>query len=162
MSLFSRTKRELRATEDKISDSARKAQEIIEAANKEGRSRTDDENADVAECHKTIETLKEHKRDLEDQLDLEKSIQEQVGGERPESEGIALADGVKGISFPEREESPGEQFVSSEGFKRIQAEYKANGRLGQGISTGAVKVDAKGTLLEGAGGGGAPLAAPVP
>lgn len=162
MSLFSRTKRELRATEDKISDSARKAQEIIEAANKEGRSRTDDENADVAECHKTIETLKEHKRDLEDQLDLEKSIQEQVGGERPESEGIALADGVKGISFPEREESPGEQFVSSEGFKRIQAEYKANGRLGQGISTGAVKVDAKGTLLEGAGGGGGPLAAPVP
>lgn len=162
MSLFSRTKRELRATEDKIADTARKAQEIIEAVSKEGRSRTDDENAEVAECHKTLETLKEHKRDLEDQLEVERDIQASVKGIDPEPAGLPLQNGAQSVSFPKREESPGEQFVSSEGFKKIQAEYKANGRLGQGISTGAVPVDTKGTLLEGAGGGGGPLAAPVP
>lgn len=162
MSLFSRTKRELRATEDKIADTARKAQEIIEAVSKEGRSRTDDENAEVAECHKTLETLKEHKRDLEDQLEVERDIQASVKEIDPEPSGLPLQNGVAGISFPKREETPGEQFVNSDGFKKIQAEYKANGRLGQGISTGAVSVDTKGTLLEGAGGGGGPLAAPVP
>lgn len=162
MSLFSRTKRELRATEDKIADTARKAQEIIEAVSKEGRSRTDDENAEVAECHKTLETLKEHKRDLEDQLEVERDIQASVKEIDPEPSGLPLQNGHASVSFPKRDESPGEQFVNSDGFKKIQAEYKANGRLGQGISTGAVSVDTKGTLLEGAGGGGGPLAAPVP
>ena len=162
MSLFSRTKRELRATEDKIADTARKAQEIIEAVSKEGRSRTDDENAEVAECHKTLETLKEHKRDLEDQLEVERDIQASVKEIDPEPSGLPLQNGAASVSFPKREETPGEQFVNSDGFKKIQAEYKANGRLGQGISTGAVSVDTKGTLLEGAGGGGGPLAAPVP
>ena len=88
MSLFSRTKRELRATEDKIADTARKAQEIIEAVSKEGRSRTDDENAEVAECHKTLETLKEHKRDLEDQLEVERDIQASVKEIDPEPSGL--------------------------------------------------------------------------
>lgn len=162
MSLFSRTKRELRATEDKIAETAAKAQEIIEAVSKEGRSRTDDENAEVAECHKTLETLKEHKRDLEDQLEVERDIQASVKEIDPEPSGLPLQNGVAGISFPKREETPGEQFVNSDGFKHIQAEFKNNGRLGQGISTGAVAVDTKGTLLEGAGGGGGALAAPVP
>ena len=162
MSLFSRTKRELRATEDKIAETAAKAQEIIEAVSKEGRSRTDDENAEVAECHKTLETLKEHKRDLEDQLEVERDIQASVKEIDPEPSGLPLQNGAASVSFPKREETPGEQFVNSDGFKKIQAEYKANGRLGQGISTGAVSVDTKGTLLEGAGGGGGPLAAPVP
>lgn len=162
MSLFSRTKRELRATEDKIAETAAKAQEIIEAVSKEGRSRTDDENAEVAECHKTLETLKEHKRDLEDQLEVERDIQASVKEIDPEPSGLPLANGAAGISFPKREETPGERFVNSDGFKQIQAEFKNNGRLGQGISTGAVAVDTKGTLLEGAGGGGGALAAPVP
>jgi hypothetical protein len=44
----------------------------------------------------------------------------------------------------------------------INTYREAGGRFPQGFSTGAVALESKGTLLEGAGGGGGPLAAPVP
>ena len=59
--------------------------------------------------------------------------------------------------------SLGEIFTDSDGFKRVQEQYKSSGRLPQGVSTGAVPIEMyKGTLLETAVGGGGPLAAPVP
>ena len=60
--MISRTKRELRATEDKIAEIAAQAKSIIEGAANEGRSRTDEENADVAELHKNLEHVKGMKR----------------------------------------------------------------------------------------------------
>lgn len=160
--MLSRTKRELRAVEDKIAETAAKAELIITTAAQENRPRTDEENADIAEYHKNLELMKANKRELEDQLDLEKSIQESVKSVEPASAGVPLENGAQSVTVPQREETPGERFINSEGFKKIQAEYKSNGRLSQGISSGAVAVDTKGTLLEGAGGGGGPLAAPVP
>ncbi len=159
--MLSRTKRELRAVEDKIAETAERAKTIIEGAAQEGRSRTDDENAEIAELHKGLEVLKGNKRELEDQRDLEQEIQDSVGAIGADEKGIEVKS-LDSISFPKREETPGEIFVASEGFKRIQAAYKDGGRLGQGMSTGAVSVDTKGTLLEGAGGGGGAVAATVP
>ena len=57
----------------------------------------------------------------------------------------------------------GEMFTESAGFKIRQQAFKESGTLPPGMSTGAVDVyQTKGTLLEGAGGGGGGLAAPVP
>lgn len=156
--MLSRTKRELRATEDKMVEIAKEAKSIMETADSEGRSRTDDENAQIAELHKSLEILKANKRELEDQRDLEEQVDSTIG---EIDKGVEVKD-LGQITFPRREETPGEIFVQSEGFKRIQQSYKDNGRLGQGITTGPVPVETKGTLLEGAGGGGGPLAAPVP
>lgn len=160
--MLSRTKRELRAVEDKMSEVANEAKSIIEAASKEGRSRSDEENADIAELTKKLGVLKDNKRELEDQLETEEDIQEAVKDIGGESKGVELSQGVQSISFPQVEKTPGEIFVSSEGFKAIQEQYKSTGRLSQGVSSGQVAVETKGTLLEGAGGGGGPLAAPVP
>ncbi len=159
--MLSRTKRELRAVEDKMTEVANQAKSIIESASEEGRSRTDEENADIAEFHKKLEVLKDNKRELEDQLGTEQEIQDIVGTMGSDEKGIEVKS-LDSISFPKREETPGEIFVRSEGFKTIQAAYKDGGRLHQGATTGAVAVQTKGTLLEGAGGGGGPLAAPVP
>ena len=59
--------------------------------------------------------------------------------------------------------SLGEQFTDSHAYKSAIDTYReSGGRFQQGFSTGAIGLEAKGTLLEGAGGGGGPLAAPVP
>lgn len=160
--MLSRTKRELRAVEDKIAEVADQAKSVIEAAAKEGRPRTDDENAEVAELHKSLEILKGNKRELEDQFELETSIQESVKELEPDTRGVPLANGARSIEPQIVDNSPGAKFVRSDGFKKIQDAYKSTGRLPQGMTTGSIPVDTKGTLLEGAGGGGGALAATVP
>ena len=156
--MLSRTKRELRAVEDKMTEVANEAKSIIESASKEGRSRTDEENADIAECTKKLEVYKSNKRDLEDQLATEEEIQGIVGkmGEQPE--GIELSHGVKSISVPAQDYTPGEIFVQSEQFKHLQSTIKAGGR----VNTGPMDLSTKGTLGITAGSGGTALAAPVP
>lgn len=160
--MLSRTKRELRAVEDKIAEVADQAKSVIEAAAKEGRPRIDDENAEVAELHKSLEILKGNKRELEDQFELETSIQESVKELEPDTRGVPLANGARSIEPQIVDNSPGAKFVRSDGFKKIQDAYKSTGRLPQGMTTGSIPVDTKGTLLEGAGGGGGALAATVP
>jgi len=56
----------------------------------------------------------------------------------------------------------GEQFTDSKAFQGAVQMYRESGRLPMGFSTGAVSLDMKGTLLEGAGGGGGGLANTVP
>ena len=157
--MISRTKRELRATEDKIAEIAAQAKSIIEGAANEGRSRTDEENADVAELHKNLEHVKGMKRELEDQLELEESINgavEDIGG------GVEVKS-LESVSIPRQDYTAGEMFVQSEGFKRLQALYKSgNGALGENASTGPVDLSTKGTLGITAGSGGTALAGPVP
>lgn len=150
--MLSRTKRELRAVEDKMTEVANEAKSIIESASKEGRSRTDEENADIAEFHKKLEVLKGNKRELEDALEVEESIQESVKGMGDMTE----APEVKHFPQPKAPMSYGEVFVQSDGFKRLQAEVKSGGRLSSGA------IETKGTLGITAGSGGTALAGPVP
>jgi HK97 family phage major capsid protein len=150
--MLSRTKRELRAVEDAMTETANQAKSIIESASKEGRSRTDEENADIAEFHKKLEVLKGNKRELEDQLEVEESIQESVKGISEDSEPVQM----KHYPQPKAPVTYGEAFVQSEGFKRLQAEVKNGGRLSSGA------IETKGTLGITAGSGGTALAGPVP
>jgi HK97 family phage major capsid protein len=156
--MLSRTKRELRAVEDKIVEKANEAKSIIETATNEGRSRTEDENARVSELHSEIEHLKSEKRQLEDQRDLELEIQASVKDVEP-TDGVELKNGLQSVTTPKPEMTPGEVFVSSEGFKAVHEQFKAGQQ--SRFSTGAVNVNTKGTLLEGTAGSGAGLI-PVP
>lgn len=155
--MLSRTKRELRAVEDAMTETANQAKSIIESASKEGRSRTDEENADIAEFHKKLEVLKGNKRELEDQLAVEESIQESVKG-MGETDGGVEVKSLEGIQFTKRDYTPGEIFVESAQFKDLQATLKAGGR----VNTGPMDLSTKGTLGITAGSGGTALAAPVP
>ena len=80
--MLSRTKRQLREVEDKIAEEANAAKAIMATANEEGRSRTDDENADIAEHHKRIGVLTENKREFEDQLEIEEQIEKPARASR--------------------------------------------------------------------------------
>lgn len=151
--MLSRTKRELRVVEDKIAETAAAAKAIIDQAADEDRSRTDDENAQIAAHTKTLETLKANKRDLEDQEAVEEEVSsaaKSIG--RVESNGVTLQDGINSVSGTFQVKSVGEQFVESEGYKHLLGQIKNNNRSQQ-FSTGKVEVKA-GTLLEGGQGAG--------
>jgi HK97 family phage major capsid protein len=159
--MLSRTKRELRATEDKIVEKAEQAKTIMALAEKESRGRTDDENADIAEIHKAMETLTANKRELEDQVELETAVNDAVGTiADTEEKGVVLHNGIHSVSI-QQEMSPGEVFVNSPGFKSVMASVAETGNLPQGFKTGAIAIETKGTLLEGTAGSGAGLI-PVP
>lgn len=153
--MLSRTKRELRAVEDQMEDKAKQAKSIIDMAAQESRQRTDEENADIAELTKSLEVLKANKRELEDQLATEEEI-DRLANEM--GDGGMEVKSIDSISFPKVEITPGEAFVQSEGFKRLQHEVKSGGRA----SSGAFDLATKGTLGIGAGSGGTALAGPVP
>ena len=153
--MLSRTKRELRAVEDKIAEEAKAATEIIEAASKEGRSRTDDENAQIAEHHKNLEVLKKNKRELEDQRDMEQAIQDSVPAIEPdpETKGVPLQNGIDSVRGTFQVKTIGEQFVESESYKALRDRIKAGNGVPQNVSTGPIEVKA-GTLFEGGQGAG--------
>jgi HK97 family phage major capsid protein len=86
--------------------------------------------------------------------------------------GLPLAEGLGSVQvgqgpvdrvITEANKTLGEKFVSSQGYKDALHEYKQRGgSFREGMSIPAVSMEAKGTLLEGAGGGGGALASTVP
>ena len=164
--MLSRTKRELRKTEDEIREVAKAAQKIIEDAAKEGRSRTDDENAEVAECHKKLEHLDGLKREFEDQLETEQKINDSVGAidvpDDEENKGLELQRGIDSMRGTFQVKTIGEQFVESERYKSLVEQVKAGNGVPQNMSTGPIEVKA-GTLFEtGQGAGLIPVPQVVP
>ncbi len=154
--MVSRTKRELRAVEDKMEEVAAQAKSIIESVASEGRSRTDEENADIAGFTKTLGVLKDNKRELEDALAVEEEIQT-ITGNMSHDDGVVVKD-LSSVSVPPQHYSEGEIFVQSEQYKSMQAAVKSGGKH----STGNLDLSTKGTLGITAGSGGTALAGPVP
>ncbi len=136
--MLSRTKRQLREVEDKIAEEANAAKAIMATANEEGRSRTDDENADIAEHHKRIGILTENKREFEDQLEIEEQIE--TAGKGVEVEGVT---DVTVIDRPAHEvKSLGDQFIEHKGYK----ELIERGMTGTDWRSGPIELDEKATL----------------
>lgn len=136
--MLSRTQRQLKAVEQEMERHADEANAVIEKAADENRDRTDDENAEIAEHQRAIKTLKQNRDELDEQIAVEKEIQE-VGTK------IGTSEDKSGPAQPRRPLSMGEQFVQSEGFKALQAKGVGGGFW----TTGKVELDAKHTLLEG-------------
>lgn len=162
---MNRYERQIKGIEEAQFKHANAIKEMYDLERKEDRSLTQDERNEVESHVKAIETLKTERADAEANL---KTLQE------AEDLGRKLGPAVPSMSVKsepqdrifqglQQHKTLGEMFTDSQGYKNALNEYRNNGGIvKQGFSTGAVGLEAKGTLLEGAGGGGGPLAAPVP
>ncbi|HVJ27785.1 MAG TPA: phage major capsid protein [Vicinamibacterales bacterium] len=160
---MNRYEKELQAIDQAMLEHVKGFEDIYALETKEDRKLTDDERLEVEKHVKAIEVLKGEKSEAEANLKTVKDV---------EAIGQKLGPSIPSIQVGEdRSErhvqsmvakSLGEQFVSSAGYKSAVNMYRESGRLPQGFSTGPVAMDMKGTLLEGAGGGGGALAATVP
>jgi HK97 family phage major capsid protein len=150
-------KQKLKACEQKQAEIADQVEAIWRNAEKEGREATDEERLEAAELVKSLRTLKEQKRELEEEIELRKSVHDLAGkigaDENPAPRVKPGGDQVDRVA-----KSIGEMFTESPQFKAIQDPSSRP----QQFHTGPVELSAKGTLLTTAGGGGLPLANLVP
>lgn len=152
-------KRKLKAVEQTLAEHADEIEKIWAKAREEQRDTTEDERQDIAEKLKAVESLKQQKKELTEEIELRKSVHDLAGKLGPSEPQVTDAR-VKhnGEPIDRVVKSLGEQFVESKGYKAVQNPAER----GQTFSTGAVEMNLKGTLLAGAGGGGTPLANLVP
>lgn len=161
---MNRYERQIKGIEEAQHNHATAITELYDRERKEDRALTEDERNEVQEHVKAIETLKIEKTDAEANL---KTLQEaeDIGrklGPAVPSMDVRVGSEPQDRVFQSAQKTLGEAFVESKGYKEAIDQYRSNGRLPSGFSTGAVALEAKGTLLEGAGGGGGALAATVP
>jgi HK97 family phage major capsid protein len=159
---MNRFEREIEAIKRKQKEHVEAFQAIYAKADSEDRATTEDENAEIQRNHRQIETLEAEKKLAEEGLGTLKSV---------EDLGRTLGPAVPSMSVGEEPhdrmqrhlaKSLGEEFTDSAEYKAAVDAYKSSGRLPSNFSTGAVGLSAKGTLLEGAGGGGGAIASTVP
>jgi HK97 family phage major capsid protein len=159
---MNRYERELKALAEAKLKHATGIQDLYALEGKENRSLNDEERLEVEEHVKAIRVLEGQEEEAKAAL---KTLEE------AEDIGRKLGPAVPSISvgsephdrFHEHfAKSLGEQFTDSATYKSTVQMYRETGRLPSNFSTGAVALEAKGTLLEGAGGGGGAIAATVP
>jgi HK97 family phage major capsid protein len=162
---MNRYEKEIKAIDEAMLGHVKSYQDIFAREESENRKLTEDERDTIQSHLKSMEVLKAEKKEAEANL---KTVQE------VEDLGRKLGPAVPSMSVKSepqdrmfeglsRHKTIGELFTDSAGYKNAINEYRENGgRFRQGFSTGAVGFEVKGTLLEGAGGGGGPIAAPVP
>ena len=151
-------KTKLKAVEQRLSEEADAIEKVwAKCREEDGREATDDERAEIHEHLKSIEGLKSQKKDLEDDIELRKSVHDlagKLGGDDPAPPRVTPG----GDQVDRMVKSIGELFVESEQYKSIQNPASRP----QKFDTGPVDMMAKGTLLTTLGGGGQPLANLVP
>jgi HK97 family phage major capsid protein len=149
---MNRYEREIKGIEESLYKHAKAIEDLYALETKEDRSLEDSERLQVEEHTKAIQVLKEQKREAEKNVktlaDAEK-IGRELGPAVPSLD-------MRVTSEPQdraygRVKSLGEQFVDSAGYKAAIDQYRTTGRLESGFTTGPVALEAKGTLLEGAG-----------
>lgn len=141
---------------------------IYKAAEERDEDPNQDEQKDITDHLQAINVLDEEKQGVEANIKTLQGVDDKARELGPSAPLVNDAPRVvPGGDWQDRAitqiKSMGEIFVESAGFKSVQQAFKDSGGLPPGMSTGAVDVyQTKGTLLEGPGGGGGGLAAPVP
>jgi len=163
---MNRYEREIKGIDEAKFKHATEIKELYKKEQEEDRALTEEERLDVEKAVKAIKVLDEQREQAEANLktiqeadDLGRKLGPAVGSMSVISE---PHDRMNHAIQSFTAKSIGEQFTDSAGYKAAVDAYKSAGRLPSGFSTGAVGLEAKGTLLEGAGGGGGALAATVP
>jgi HK97 family phage major capsid protein len=160
-----RYEKEIKAIDEAMLSHVNAYKEIFDREEKEDRKLTEDERETIQTHLKAIEVLKTEKQDAEAGLKTVQEVEDlgrKLGPSVSSIKSVQVGDEPLDRVMKTFEKSLGEQFVESPGYKNAQNLYKESGRLPSGFSTGQVSLEAKGTLLEGAGGGGGGLAATVP
>ena len=152
-------KRKLKAVKQTLAEKATEIDKIWEKARKEdNRETTDEERQEIQEHLKAIDSLKAQQAELEEEVELRKSVNDLAGKLGPSEPEVRVKPG--GDQIDRAVKSLGELFTESEQYKSIQD----GSSRPQRFDTGPVEVELgqKGTLLTSAGGGGLPLANLVP
>ncbi len=167
---MNRYERQKQAIEKAIGERISAYRAIYKKAEDDGdRDPTDEERLDIESQLKGIETLKKELGDTEANIEQMKRVEDlgrDLGPAVSPLERIQVGDGphdqwAKAMNAANK--TLGQAFIESKGYKDAIDDYRSNGgRFREGFSTGAVALEMKGTLLEGAGGGGGALAATVP
>jgi HK97 family phage major capsid protein len=157
----------LKAIEETMREHVDAYQAIYKKADDEQRDPTEQERLTVEEHHRALGTLKEERDLNKEQLKTLQGVEDlgRTLGPAVPSTSMSVQSEPQDRIFQgyQQHKSLGEMFTDSAQYKNTINVYReAGGRFPQGFSSGAVALESKGTLLEGAGGGGGPLAAPVP
>jgi HK97 family phage major capsid protein len=163
---MNRYEKKKKAVEEAIRKEIDSYQAIYKTADTEDRDPTDDERLEIETHLKAIETLKVEKKEAEANIETLKGV-EDIGRELgPAVSSISVGTEPHDRQFQSIQQAfgktLGEQFTDSGAYKSAVHAYRESGRFPSNFSTGAVALEAKGTLLEGAGGGGGALATTVP
>ena len=166
---MNRYERELKAIDEAKLKHANAIQELYDKEKDPDYKLSEDERLEIERHVKDIRVLDEQEAEAKANL---KTIGEVEDIGRKLGPAVSSLEGVRVGSEPhdrqfgqirEAFKSIGEEFTDSAQYKATITAYReSGGRFPQGFSSGAVALGMKGTLLEGAGGGGGPLAAPVP
>jgi HK97 family phage major capsid protein len=162
---MNRYEKEKLALEKAIGEKIDEYQAIYKKAEDEDRKPSDDERLEIESCLKRIEVLKKERGEAEANIEQMKRVQDLGREIGPSIDARVMSEPHDRMNHAIQSytaKTIGEQFTDSAGYKAAVDAYKSAGRLPSGFSTGAVGLEAKGTLLEGAGGGGGALAATVP
>jgi HK97 family phage major capsid protein len=159
------------AIERAIAEKITEYQAVYAKADEEDREPSQDERLDIEGCLKRIEILKKERSEADANIDQMRRVEELGRDLGPAIPGNTGGGGVsmrvesepQDRVFRSAQKSLGDAFIESKGYKDAINDYRSSGgRFREGFSTGAVTLDMKGTLLEGAAGGGGALAATVP
>ena len=165
---MNRYEREIKGIEESLYNHAKAIEDLYALEAKEDRSLTEEERLKVEENTKAIKTLKDAKEDAEANLKTLENAQElgrKLGPAVSSLKSVEVGDEPHdrwAKAMNEANKTLGEMFIESPQYKSAITQYREAGRFPSNFSTGQVALEAKGTLLEGAGGGGGALATTVP
>lgn len=152
------------AVEKAMSERVASYQAIYKNADADDRDPTDEERLEVESHLKAIEALKVERTEAEENIKTLQRVDDLGRDLGPAISSVSVRPGGEPLDrfATSLSKSIGQQFTDSAGFKSAVNAYRESGRLAQGWTTGPVALESKGTLLEGAGGGGGALASTVP
>ena len=159
---MNRYEKEIQAIDEAMLKHVQSFEAIYKKESDEDRKLTEDERLEVEQHVKAIEVLKAEKKEAEANLATVKDVEEIGRKLGPAVPSIKVGDEPHDRFHKAFARSLGDEFTDSEQYKSMINAYREGGRLPTNFSTGAIALEAKGTLLEGAGGGGGAVAATVP
>jgi HK97 family phage major capsid protein len=160
---MNRYEKQKAAVEKSIAEQIEKYKAIYKKADDEDRDPTDDERLEIESHLKAIETLKKERSEAEENIKTLQRVDDLGRELGPSIPSIEVRSEPQDRVFNVAQKTLGDAFIESKGYKDAISEYRSNGgRFREGFAIPSVSLEAKGTLLEGAGGGGGALAATVP
>jgi HK97 family phage major capsid protein len=163
---MNRYEKELKAIGEAKFTHATAIKELYDLEAKDDRKLSEDERLEVEGHMKAIRVLEGEEQEAKANLKTVEEVEDigrKLGPSVSSIKDVQVGSEPHDRMFQHVTKSIGEEFTDSAQYKSAINSFKeSGGRFQQGFSTGAVSLGMKGTLLEGAGGGGGALAATVP
>lgn len=150
---MNRFERQKQAVEKAIAEHIEAYKAIYKRADDENRDPSDEERLDVESHLKAIETLKVERQEADANIETLKRVDDLGRELGPAIPAIQVKSEPQDRVFQGARKTLGDAFIESDSYRKAIEAFREGGR----ISTGAVALEAKGTLMETAGSGGGAL-----